>query len=92
MWGKLCPEAEEKEVYAAMQSLHAEMLQHFERGGALMEPLLAQFVEAACDDPAAAVLPKLVAPLIRERLEACAAASLVSTLSAEKNFDTAKER
>ena len=54
------------------------MLQHFEQGCARLQPLLSLHVEAACDDPTALLLTKLILPLLQERLEALAEASLVT--------------
>ena len=45
------------------------MLQHLDEGCAVLELLQHQVVDAACDDPAALILPHLVMPLIRDRLE-----------------------
>ena len=46
------------------------MLQRLDEGCAVLELLQAQVVDAACDDPAALILPHLVMPFITERLEA----------------------
>ena len=48
------------------------MLQHQDDAGAVLELLRAQVVDAACEDPASSILPHLVKPLIRDRLEAMA--------------------
>ena len=74
IWPKLrTPELNEI-VYKAMQVQHEEMTRHFEQGYAVVHTLMKQVVEAACDDPAAFLLPRLVYPLVRERLEAKVAA------------------
>ena len=48
------------------------MLQHLDDAFAVVELVQAQVVDAACDDPASRILPHLVIPLIRDRLEAMA--------------------
>ncbi|KAL0024964.1 hypothetical protein WJX77_006455 [Trebouxia sp. C0004] len=74
IWPKLCKPEQTKAVYEALQVQHAESMKHFEQGCAVVQPLMAQLVEAACDDPGAVLLPQLVLPLLRERLEAKAKA------------------
>ena len=56
-------------------------MKHFEQGCAVVHPLMAQLVEAACDDPGAVLLPQLVLPLLRERLGAKAQAHKVFKVS-----------
>ncbi len=70
IWPKLCKPEQNKALHEALQVQHAESMKHFEQGCAVVQPLMAQLVEAACDDPAAVLLPQLVLPLLRERLEA----------------------
>ncbi|KAL0043967.1 hypothetical protein WJX82_009704 [Trebouxia sp. C0006] len=74
IWPKLCKPEQNKALHEALQVQHAESMKHFEQGCAVVQPLMAQLVEAACDDPAALLLPQLVLPLLRERLEAKAQA------------------
>jgi hypothetical protein len=77
IWPKLCKPEQNKALHEALQVQHAESMKHFEQGCAVVQPLMAQLVEAACDDPAALLLPQLVLPLLRERLEAKAQAHKV---------------
>ena len=46
------------------------MKQHVDDACAVLGLLRAQVVDAACDDPASLIVPHLVMPLIKERLEA----------------------
>ena len=78
VWPKLCAPAQDKALYTKLQAQHKEMMGHFEEGCARIQPLLALYTEAACNDPAAQVLPKLVLPLLMERLQAHATPTLVS--------------
>ena len=70
IWPKLCKPEQNKALHEALQVQHAESMKHFEQGCAIVQPLMEHLVEAACDDPAAVLLPQLVLPLLRERLEA----------------------
>lgn len=79
IWPKLCKPEQNKALHEALQVQHAESMKHFEQGCAVVHPLMAQLVEAACDDPGAVLLPQLVLPLLRERLEAKAKAHKVFT-------------
>ena len=61
-------------LHDAVQAQLKEMTKDFEHGRAVVAPLRAQLVEAACDDPGAVLIPHLIVPLLKERLEAKAAA------------------
>ena len=67
---KLCTGDRQAAVLKSVQTQHKLMLQHLDDACAVLEVLRAQVVEAACDDPASAILPHLVMPLIKDRLEA----------------------
>ncbi|KAA6422724.1 MAG: hypothetical protein FRX49_07259 [Trebouxia sp. A1-2] len=69
IWPKLCKPEQCKAMHEMLQVQHAESMKHFEQGCAIVQSLMAQLVEAACDDPGAVLLPQLVLPLLRERLE-----------------------
>lgn len=53
----------------ALETTHKLMMQHLDESCAVVELLQAQAIDAACDDPAALMLPHLVAPLIRDRFQ-----------------------
>lgn len=74
IWPKLCKPEQNKALREALQVQQAQCMKHFEQGCAVVHPLMAQLVEAACDDPGAVLLPQLVLPLLRERLGAKAQA------------------
>ena len=79
IWPKLCKPEQCKAMHEMLQVQHAESMKHFEQGCAIVQSLMAQLVEAACDDPGAVLLPQLVLPLLRERLETKAKAHKVLT-------------
>ena len=68
--GKLCTGDRQAAMLKSVQTQHKLMVQHLDDACAVLELLRAQVVEAACDDPASVILPHLVMPLIKERLEA----------------------
>jgi len=70
IWPKLCKPEQNKALHEALQVQHTEAMKHFEQGCAIVPLLMAQMMEAACDDPGAVLLPQLMLPLLRERLEA----------------------
>jgi len=72
-WPKLCSPGRAQSVLNAMQTQQQQLAQDFEAGCVELSPLEAHVVESACDDPGALLLPHLILPYIRKRLEAQAA-------------------
>ena len=70
--GRLCTADRQADLLTSLQTQHKLMLQHLEDACAVVELLQMQVVDAACDDPANLLLPHLVIPLIKERLQAIA--------------------
>ena len=68
--GQLCTADRQAALLKSLQTQHKLMLQHLDDAFAVVELLRAQVVDAACDDPASSILPHLVKPLFKERLEA----------------------
>jgi len=60
-------------VIDAMQTQQQQIAQDFEAESAELSLLEAHVVESACDDPGALLLPHLILPYLRKRLEAEAA-------------------
>ena len=68
--GKLCTADRQAAVVKSLQTQHKLMLLHLDDAFAVVELLQAQVVDAACNDPASLILPHLVIPLLRDRMEA----------------------
>ena len=68
--GQLCTVDRQATLLKSLQTQHKLMLLHLDDAFAVVELLRAQVVDAACDDPASSILPHLVKPLFKERLEA----------------------
>ena len=70
--GKLCTSNRQAAVLKLLQTQQKPMLQRLDDAFAVVEFLQSQVVDTACDDPASSILPHLVMPLLRDRLEAMA--------------------
>lgn len=70
-WPKLCSSGKAQAILAVMQQ--QQLAQDFEAESAELSLLEAHVVESACDDPGALLLPHLILPYLRKRLEAEAA-------------------
>lgn len=77
--GRLCSADRQAALLKSLQTQHKLMVQHLDDACAVLELLRAHVVDAACDDPASLILPHLVMPLIKERLEAVAADAQVGS-------------
>ena len=84
--GKLCTADRQAAVLKSLQTQEKPMLQRLDYAFAVVELLRAQVVDAACDDPGSSILPHLVIPLIRDRLEAMALEPQVGSWSAKAKF------
>ena len=67
---KLSTPEKQEGMLKALETTHKIKLQRVDEGCAVVELLQAQVIDAACNDPAALILPYLVAPLIRDRFQA----------------------
>lgn len=63
----------------AMQTQQQQLAQDFEAESAELSLLEARVLESACDDPGALLLPHLILPYLRKRLEAEAAQFCAAT-------------
>ena len=72
-WPKLCPAGKAQSVLDAMQTQQQQVAQDFEAGCSELSLLEAHVLESACDDPGTLLLPHLILPYLRKRLEAEAA-------------------
>lgn len=78
-WPKLCSSGKAQAMLAVMQQ--QQLAQDFEAESAELSLLEAHVVESACDDPGALLLPHLILPYLRKRLEAEAAQGVESVAS-----------
>ncbi|KAL3145198.1 hypothetical protein ABBQ32_000950 [Trebouxia sp. C0010 RCD-2024] len=69
---KLCTSEKQATVLKMLKTQHTLMMRQLDDGRAVVELMWSQLkvVETARDDPALHILPLLVAPLVRDRLEA----------------------
>ena len=72
VWPWLYDDAEDRSIFAALQSQMRFMKQFIEDGQAALHHLEAEVVNAACTDPSEELEKHLVLPLIRERITAAA--------------------
>ena len=72
-WPKLCSSEKAQAMLDVMQTQQHQLAQDFEAESAELSLLQAHVVESACDDPGALLLPHLILPYLRKRLEAEAA-------------------
>ena len=70
IWPKLNSSAQIKDVCEELHKQHKQLVEALEQGCTILGPLMAQVVEASCDDPTVLLLQHLVFPLVKERLEA----------------------
>ena len=70
IWPRLNSSACIKDVYEELHKHYKQTMEVLEQGCTILGPLMAQVVEASCDDPAVLLLQHLVFPLVKERLEA----------------------
>lgn len=68
-WPKLTTPEQSHTLYEAMQQQLKSVKKSFQEGCAVLPLMEAQVVHAASDNPGAVVLPHLILPLLRERLE-----------------------
>jgi len=73
LWPKLCSPGKAQAMLDAMQTQQQQTAQDFEAESAELSLLEAHVLESACDDPGALLLPHLILPYLRDRLEAQAA-------------------
>lgn len=69
IWPRLKSSAQIKDVYEELHKQHKQSVHALEQGCTVLGPLMAQVVEASCDDPAVLLLQHLVFPLVKERLQ-----------------------
>ncbi len=73
IWPKTSTLDEGRKLSEAMQSEQKVFENHLEEGCAVLPLLEAQIVDAACNDPGAILLPHLILPMLRAKLETEAA-------------------
>lgn len=74
-WPKLTTPEQSHTLYEAMKQQLKSVVRTVQEGCAVLPLMEAQVVHAASDNPGAVVLPHLILPLLRERLEAKADAA-----------------
>ena len=76
IWPKLTTPEQSQALYKAMQNQQVYVNKKFQEGCAVLPLMEAQVLHAACDNPGTVVVPHLILPLLRERLEVLADAAL----------------
>ena len=76
-----------------LETQHTLMLRQLDEQRAVVELMWAQVVETSLNDPATDILPYLVAPLVRDRLEAKASnPTVLCSLLRSKVGDVCRQR
>ncbi|KAL3145199.1 hypothetical protein ABBQ32_000950 [Trebouxia sp. C0010 RCD-2024] len=85
---KLCTSEKQATVLKMLKTQHTLMMRQLDDGRAVVELMWSQLkvVETARDDPALHILPLLVAPLVRDRLEAKASDPTVCLVMLQRMY------
>lgn len=73
IWPKVSTFEQEKVLYEAIKLQRKQLAPFHDEGCAVLPLMEAHVVDAACNDPGAALLPHLILPLLREQIGAKAA-------------------
>ena len=81
IWPEISTFEQEKVLYEAIQLQRKQLAPFHDEGCAVLPLMEAHVIDAACNDPGAALVPHLILPLLREQIRAKAAeAALQVTL------------